>query len=347
VFARVRGSNGIGHEEDHRVLFHEWGWHLIKPSDPDTVLQYLEWGRDNVVNLADVGTSLTVNVSTSYDHVYGPIVKVEFYFDGVFVRTERGAPFALGGDTSGQFRAFPPIAVPGLHTLCTKIYHLKGGLTSLRLDECFEVEVVSGEPAPVSAPSAAPLPAPYAAPVLAPTSPPTKSPVNLPTQPPVEPSTDYCEQQDSLQYSISIQELQSPAGPRHSDGIVHLSDDGTQAKTLGFVFFSNDIVEPKVGEAKGGNPMGIQTGHCIEVEVDKLLACYFNFNVRSTSKSGRITAEALFDLVNFPAANLVITGGTGDFTGIAGTGCTSNKVPGLEDEFDSTSFIYNFNYDLP
>jgi len=185
-----------------------------------------------------------------------------------------------------------------------------------------------------------------AAPVAPPVDPPMEAPVAAPTETPD--IYAHCEEPlDTLPYSFAIQELQSPAGPRHSDAIVRLTDDGTQAKTLGFVFFSNDIEEPKVGEAKGGDPMGIQTGHCIEVEVDKLLACYFNFDVSSTSKYGRITAEALFDLANFPAANLVITGGTGDFTGITGSGCTSNKIPGSENEFDGTSFIYNFNYDLP
>jgi len=58
---------------------------------------------------------------------------------------------------------------------------------------------------------------------------------------------------------------------------------------------------------------------------------------------GRITAEALFDLTAFPNANLVITGGTGDFTGISGSGCTS-IIPGFE--FEGTTFIYNFSFDL-
>ena len=110
-----------------------------------------------------------------------------------------------------------------------------------------------------------------------------------------------------------------------------------------FVYFSNNIVKPKAGQPNGGSPLGTQSGHCVIVEVGKSLACYFNFHVTQGDMKGRITAEALFDLTKFPAANLVITGGTGDFTGMAGSGCTS-IVPGFL--FSGTTFIYNFNYVL-
>jgi len=147
-----------------------------------------------------------------------------------------------------------------------------------------------------------------------------------------------------LPYSFAIQELQAPAGPMHSDGILSFMTgvDGP-GQEMGFVYFSNSIVEPVDGEQFGGSPLGTQSGHCVLVEVDSKLACYFNFHVTEGDMTGRITAEALFDLNNFPAANLVITGGTGAFTGIAGSGCTS-IVPGFD--FEGTTFIYNFNYML-
>lgn len=128
-------------------------------------------------------------------------------------------------------------------------------------------------------------------------------------------------------------------------GILNLSSDGIASlgEVMGFVFFSNDLVEPATGGFASGTAMGTQTGHCVVVEVDTLLACYFNFNIDNDDNVGRITVEALFDLVNFPSADLVITGGTGDFIGIVGGGKTAalnTADPGGD------SFIYNLEYKL-
>ena len=87
--------------------------------------------------------------------------------------------------------------------------------------------------------------------------------------------------------------------------------------------------------------MGKQIGHCVEVEIGMELACYFNFKFDTEKYKGRITAEASFPMLEFPKANLVITGGTGDFTGIVGSACTA-EVPGS----DGTTFIYNFVFTL-
>lgn len=82
---------------------------------------------------------------------------------------------------------------------------------------------------------------------------------------------------------------------------------------------------------------------CVQIsfEADKNeLACYFNFKIdNGKGEVGHITAEALFDLENFPTAELVITGGTGDFEGIIGSGMTA----AIEGETRDT-FIYNFEY---
>lgn len=84
---------------------------------------------------------------------------------------------------------------------------------------------------------------------------------------------------------------------------------------------------------------------CVQVsfeEENEKLACYFNFNIQDRKAGhGRITAEALFDLENFPSANLVITGGTEDFEGIVGKG----KTEKIEGE-DRDTFIYNFEYSM-
>lgn len=69
---------------------------------------------------------------------------------------------------------------------------------------------------------------------------------------------------------ISIQELQSPAGPKHSDGIALIiaGGDPQLGTTTGMVWFANDLVVPGTVEPddgtgadfEGGTPMGTQTG---------------------------------------------------------------------------------------
>jgi len=242
------------------------------------------------------------------------------------------APWALFGDNNGNFHA-RPFAEEGEHTL-----EVATSWESGCVDSAYEIltfTVLPSNDQKTDPPTPPPVP------------PPTLPP--LPTLPPSGPHPfAHCEQPlDALPYKIAIQELQSPAGLRHSAGILGmLSGADGPGTNLGMVWFSNDIVEPQEGAALGGDALGTQTGHCVLVEgtsSDGLLACYFNFNVIYGEMTGRITAEALFDLNNFPAANLVITGGTGDFTGIAGSGCTST-VPGFE--FDGTTFIYNFSFML-
>lgn len=136
---------------------------------------------------------------------------------------------------------------------------------------------------------------------------------------------------------LSLQELQSPAGPRHSDGIIFAPDSGISAvgTSAGLVTFANDLVVPGTGGFDGGKPAGTQTGHCVQVWDETQLACYFNFNL----EKGRILAEALFDLTSFPSAELVITGGSGDYLGIVGTGVT--RAP---EDFDGTTFFYDFEF---
>jgi hypothetical protein len=171
--------------------------------------------------------------------------------------------------------------------------------------------------------------------------------------------------------TITIQELQSPPGPRHSEGIVRVGrtpaaniEEGEQ---VGLIWFYNDLAVPNTN-----TPMGTQTGtynsvrkccilanttprslnsivaclsntgHCVEVSANSLLACYFRFDLAATEGTGTITAEALFDLAVFPVAQLTITGGTGDFLGIIGSGLTFPPPT-----FDGTTFFYTFEYYLP
>lgn len=87
--------------------------------------------------------------------------------------------------------------------------------------------------------------------------------------------------------------------------------------------------------------MGKAIGHCVEVEVGVGLACNFNFKFDTKTVKGRITAEASVPLLEFRKPNLVITGGTGHFTGIVGSGCT-REIPGS----DGSTFIYDFVFQL-
>ena len=208
---------------------------------------------------------------------------------------ERMAPWTLFGDSNGRFngRAFKD----GMYTIIATPYG-SGDCTGSEFDDTktltFSVTSSPVEP-------------------QEPTDPPAE-----PTDPPAVDIYAHCEQPlDSMPHQITIQELQSPAGYQHSDAILNFETgaDGP-GQNLGVVWFSNNLVVPEAGQIKGTVPLGTQTGHCVEVETGNLLACYFNFKIESGERTGRILAEALFDLGNFPSANLVITGGTGDFSGI-------------------------------
>lgn len=271
----------------------------------------------------------TIVANTVGDYADDPIQSVKMCIDGA-CRCENSAPYSLFGDGRQGYTGQPLEA--GTYIVEGTIYRERG-CNGDQMDEPKTLTLTVVDDVVDPGPTAAPSQSPTAAPSQSPTA--NDEPVDL---------FAHCEQPiGSLPYQISIQELQSPAGPRHSEGILSLSAGDGAGQDVGLVWFSNDIVEPIEGQFKGDVSMGSQSGHCVLVEEDSLLACYFNFNVQTADKMGRITAEALFDLTNFPNANLVITGGTGDFTGIKGAGCTTT-VPGFD--FDFTTFIYHFTYDL-
>ena len=97
--------------------------------------------------------------------------------------------------------------------------------------------------------------------------------------------TAHCEQDPCLPYILSIQELQTPTGPGHSDGILDVlsemaktadvTDVSSAKKTgtaMGFIYFSNTLYVPGTK-----NIMGSQSGHCVQVDFSEesaRLACY-------------------------------------------------------------------------
>ena len=59
------------------------------------------------------------------------------------------------------------------------------------------------------------------------------------------PLGDHCEQQPTEDtFVLSTQELQSPPGPAHSDGIVYTQGSFENATSVGLIYFSNNIVFP-------------------------------------------------------------------------------------------------------
>jgi hypothetical protein len=112
--------------------------------------------------------------------------------------------------------------------------------------------------------------------------------------------------------TIMIQELQSATGERHSEAIITtpglinemLETEKGKGYATGLVWFANDLVVPGTGGFDGGEPMGTQTGHCVEVWIGKQLACYFNFNLDADEGKGTITAEACLIWRIFPAPSI-------------------------------------------
>lgn len=70
----------------------------------------------------------------------------------------------------------------------------------------------------------------------------------------------HCEQGPDRKYLLSIQEIQSESGPRHSDAIQNTGGNPSNGTGLGYVWFDNDLVKPQFGAS-----LGDQTGHCIQV----------------------------------------------------------------------------------
>jgi len=196
---------------------------------------------DQATDRYDITTPLSTSDISNYsveantvvfDTSFGTIKSVQLCVAGR-CRCEGKAPWALFGDSpEGAFNGQPFKA--GTYEITATPYKMSGCVDEFDDTKTLTFTVVDG------------------------TSPPTPAPV---TPAPVD-IYAHCEQPiDSLSYQIGIQELQSPAGPRHSDGILSFTSTSTGPGTdLGVVWFSNDIVLPKDGSQFGGDALGTQTG---------------------------------------------------------------------------------------
>jgi hypothetical protein len=143
---------------------------------------------------------------------------------------------------------------------------------------------------------------------------------------------------------LTVEHLVSPPGPKHSNRILTIPFNVPEDQSMGLMFFANNIVVPNTGGFNSTQPMGTDTGYCVEVWKGKQLACYASARITMNSRrKGTFVVEALFDLTDFPSAVLTITGGTGDFLGMIGSGKTINST---DVDGTTSTIIMEFDYEI-
>ena len=110
------------------------------------------------VDLGKVGAALNINALPA-----GRAGSMVFKLDGRTVITETHAPFAIGADVRGNFKAWTPPT--GRHTLQVLQYSRAGGTGSITASRTLRINVVGRAAAPAPAPAPAPLPVPNGVPV--------------------------------------------------------------------------------------------------------------------------------------------------------------------------------------
>jgi Domain of unknown function (DUF5060) len=105
-----------------------------------------------IVKLADVGTALSI---LAMENIENTIDYVSFWFDGAFVRTEQGAPWALAGNNIKRMFPYDPLLIPGIHTITAEATGFNnenlGAMTYT-----FTVQGISPMSVPVNIPIASP-----------------------------------------------------------------------------------------------------------------------------------------------------------------------------------------------
>jgi hypothetical protein len=119
------------HSESESVLL----W--LADSQNDELIRPLDSGE--IIDIAVEGTDLTIVAAHAFSTVPGSAV---FSIDGEHVRTENVEPFALGGDTNGDFRRWS--VSPGNHWLVVDLYFGDQGTGGLLATRAIQIEVVGG-----------------------------------------------------------------------------------------------------------------------------------------------------------------------------------------------------------
>ena len=91
----------------------------------------------DTINLANDGTQLNIRADTA-----GSVGSVKLELDGVVTRTESWVPYALGGDSSGDYNDFPDLAVVGPHTVAATPYAESGGSGAAYAKLTIDIQVV-------------------------------------------------------------------------------------------------------------------------------------------------------------------------------------------------------------
>lgn len=147
----------------------------------------------SVVDLTKYGESLSILADTRTRSVDD----VAFFFDGEFVRVENGSPWALNGNAGTSIFPFPPLTIPGVHTVMAVAIgfqeEILGNMT-------FTFIVQDAEPTEM--PSESPTPSPTNRPTLR-SRRPTVTPTSITSVVPTQPfETEGPSEQESLEPSF-------------------------------------------------------------------------------------------------------------------------------------------------
>jgi hypothetical protein len=140
---------------------------------PNTFIGSISTG--SIINLSI--TSRTLTIVANITPTTTSVRNVRFWYDGVLIRSETVAPYAIAGDTSGQLAAFTKLTIKGNHTVTANAYHTNGTLLTFK-----HISIVIDDFAPKSTliPSKAPTRIPSMYPTRVPSIDPTRMPSRLP-----------------------------------------------------------------------------------------------------------------------------------------------------------------------
>ena len=126
------------------------GFTLINAST-NQVIRPLTLGSHDTIDLEQDGTSLSMRADSS-----GNIGSVRLELDGSVTKTENVAPYALGGDRSGNYYVVTGLTSLGLHTVSATPFSGSNGSGQQGTKITITVDVVNSGAGPAPTPTAAP-----------------------------------------------------------------------------------------------------------------------------------------------------------------------------------------------